>query len=202
MTGFLGELMIDEDFLIKIFNECGSDKSHSHNYERGYSQILPESVNNMLEIGIANHSKDQSSLLAWEKLYPNASIYAIDIDESKLINERNIKSFIVNQFDREALNQFSKNLNIEFDLVIDDGVHLLMPTIDTFEAIFPLISKDGVYCIEDVRKNLPAWAEGHQMVEALSEYFDSRSDVSYEIFDTRPGVDDDSIIFSIKRFNS
>lgn len=192
--------MVNKTFLMELLNESGSDKSVSHNYEIAYSQILPDTLNNMLEIGIGcyNNSND-TSLRAWEKLYPNANIYAIDIDETKLINKEKIKSFKVDQFSVSELNNFSKNLDVKFDVIIDDGVHLLSPTIATFEALFPCLNDNGVYCIEDVRKNLPMWAEDHQMVSTISEYLNSRNDVSYEIFDTRPNIDDDSIVFAIRK---
>lgn len=191
--------MIDKTLLVELFNMSGSDKSSSHNYENGYSLILPESIEAMLEIGIANYANDRTSLLAWEKLYPNALIYAIDIDENKLINNGNIKSFKVDQLDKNGLDEFAKNVNQKFDVIIDDGIHLLDPTIQTFESLFQLISNNGVYCIEDVKKNHPLWAENQQTIEGLSSYLDSRYDVRYEIFDTRIGHDDDSVIFCIRR---
>lgn len=191
--------MIEQNLLKNKFNEYKSDKSESHNYEIAYSKILPDTLNNLLEVGIGNYNNNDSSLYAWRDIYPDANIYAIDNDSSKMINENNIKSYLVDQFYNDQLEDFCKNIDIKFNVIIDDGVHLFDQSINTFEHLINLLDDNGVYCIEDIKKDLPRYVEGHQLLEQFIEYFSKNENYAYEIFDTKPNINDDSVILCIRK---
>jgi hypothetical protein len=191
--------VIDKTLLKNKFDEYNSDKGWSHSYQDAYSEILPDRLNNLLEVGIGNYNNNESSIYVWRDIYQNAKIYAIDNDPSKLINEKNIHSFLVDQFHSDQLQNFVDEISIKFDVIIDDGVHLFDQSINTFEHLIHLLDDNGIYCIEDVKKDLPRYVDGHQLLEQFIEYFSVNNNYAYDIFDTNLGVNDDSIVICIRK---
>jgi hypothetical protein len=87
------------------------------------------------------------------------NIYAVDINPEckKFENEfPNVKIFIGNQGSDEFLN-FVKTQVPSIDIFIDDGSHMNSHIIKTFETLYPNISLDGTYLIEDLHTSY--WAE-------------------------------------------
>lgn len=188
---------MDKNKLKAAFDKSGSDKSSTHKYESGYAQILPESVSNLLEIGIANGYATVSSLTAWAELYPNAQIVGADIVPEKMINTRTIRSFLVDQSSRDSLEQFKSGVGMQFDVIIDDGSHYFMDALLTYEMLFDdLLKNDGIYIIEDIGKE-GSWA---QMKHQWEAYMITVDQVTYGFIDTRPEIsNDDSLLLWIKK---
>jgi hypothetical protein len=124
------------------------------------------------------------------KLYPNAEIIGLDNMEYKLINEGNIKSFLVDQSSAESLSKFASSWKTSIDAILDDGSHNIDHYLLTFEHLFPLLSDDGVYLIEDV------WSG--QVFEDTKAFFSNREDVYFNVHD-KTETAGDSIIFEIRR---
>ena len=154
--------------LTDLMNYYGSDKGgfdKDHNFSDYYSTIFfdkKESVKNILEIGLGtNNIKVQSnmglqgkplaSLRAWKDYFVNANVYGADIDKEILKNEDRIKTFYVDQTNAISISELYKNIgNINFDIIIDDGLHEYNANICLFENSFKYLSKQGIYIIEDV----------------------------------------------------
>jgi hypothetical protein len=192
---------MDKKFLGSLFVKHGSDKSDPHNYEETYAKVLPETLENLLEIGISNTDAEHSSLHAWAELYPDAKIWGADIAINKLINDKNISSFLLDQSSPTSLNNFKLFLNKQFDVIIDDGSHQFEDAKITLEILLEKVKDDGIYCIEDIAKT-PLWYCG-QTVDQWKKYLDTRNDVNYVIYDSREDLekDDDSIIICIRKNN-
>ena len=154
--------------LTDLMNYYGSDKggfNKDHNFSDYYSTIFfdkKESVKNILEIGLGTNNikvpsnmglqgKPLASLEAWKDYFVNANVYGADIDKEILKNEDRIKTFYVDQTNAISISELYKNIgNINFDIIIDDGLHEYNANICLFENSFKYLSKQGIYIIEDV----------------------------------------------------
>lgn len=116
-------------------------------YEKHFSALRDKPIK-LLEIGILNGG----SLQMWkEYFHPDSLIVGIDLNpncKEHEDTERNIHVRIGNQADEKFLQSLVDEFG-EFDLVIDDGSHHVDHVNKTFKFLFPKISKDGTYFIED-----------------------------------------------------
>ena len=103
-------------------------------------------VKAVCEIGL----QTDRSLRMWEEFFPNAVICGLDIDPAcKRFEGERRKVFIGNQSDREFLYSVLDRVGTSFDIVIDDGSHLVEHQQATFEILFPEMAGHGIYAIED-----------------------------------------------------
>jgi hypothetical protein len=148
-----------------ILSANKSDKA-SHTYDIIYSYIfnkLGESNNlNVLEIGLGTNNptlissmgsngRPGASLYAWRDYLPNASIYGADIDRDILFQADRIKTSFVDQLDLQTLNNLIPTFNnIQFDLIIDDGLHSIGANFNTLLFALNNIKNNGWIVIEDI----------------------------------------------------
>lgn len=126
-----------------------SDKWSSYlvYYDQLFSSILNNKIN-LLEIGVQNGG----SLETWAEYFSNGENFiGCDINtkcaDLKYSDER-IKVIIGNINSKDVV-QSIKNLNISFDIIIDDGSHLSPDIISSFILYFPLLKPGGIYIVED-----------------------------------------------------
>lgn len=160
-SGIIGELL----------KRYGSDKSTTHNYDLVYELLFsnPSEVNAVLEIGIgspnlkivSNMGDDANpgaSLKAFRDFYSNAEIWGADIDEEILFKEERIRTFMLNQLDDSSFEKLIKNVDSEFDLVIDDGLHSIDANMNVLHFFIPMIRSGGYVIIEDIPEvSVPFW---------------------------------------------
>ena len=91
-----------------------------------------------------------ASLFMWEAYFPNADIYALDIDPSVLVNQGRIRSFQCDQGDGGSLLNVLPYLGHGFDFIVDDGSHIPEHQVKTARTFFPLLASGGIYAIEDI----------------------------------------------------
>jgi len=160
-----------------LFDKYGSDKSTGHNYECLYGPILKntEAITAVLEIGLGTDNVDVvsnmgqagrpgASLRAFRDFLPRALIYGADVDSGILFEESRIQTFFVDQTDLASFETLGQNLQAEFDLIIDDGLH--SPNANVAVLIFALgkLKRGGSFVVEDIAQSaLPVW----QVVAAL-----------------------------------
>ncbi|TCP70399.1 class I SAM-dependent methyltransferase [Baia soyae] len=122
-------------------------------YEHHFQRFVNQKVN-ILEVGVSHGG----SLQMWKNYFgPQATIYGIDIDQRcKCVEEDQIKVIIGDQGDRNFWRAIKPELP-EFDIIIDDGGHLIHQQIITFEEMFPALLNNGVYLVEDLHTNY--WSE-------------------------------------------
>ncbi|MEP1470504.1 MAG: class I SAM-dependent methyltransferase [Halieaceae bacterium] len=114
-------------------------------YERYFSAYRGRPVN-LLEIGVYRGG----SLEIWREYFgPQATIHGIDINPDA-INHAPVgsKIHIGSQGDPDFLKSVA-SAHGPFDIVIDDGSHLMPHQIDTFETLYPLMHERGIYVCED-----------------------------------------------------
>lgn len=164
--------------LCEIAYKHQTDKGEHHGYTPHYDVALYTDrtlVQNVLEVGIGYASHGQpvywpfgASLRMWEEYFPFANIYGMDISPEVLINEGRIKSYLTDQSKACALMDTMYSLpRTLFDLIVDDGSHVLEHQVLTANLYLPFLLPGGWYFIEDVNENpanvisrLPPYTKG------------------------------------------
>jgi len=143
------------DQLSKLFDKHGSDKGPSHHgYSKHYFEILKGLQNSpliFLEIGVGGyHYPDRGggSLKAWEEFFPHAHIHGIDIYQKTFLNKGRVHTHLVSQSDEQSLKNLIRTIGAP-DVILDDGSHINFESIISFETLFPLLKKEGIYIVED-----------------------------------------------------
>ncbi len=132
------------------------DKGSTHSYIPIYESIFAPLKNLQLTIVEAGVF-DGGSLLLWNNYFSNANIIGLDIRKWKNFEQANFEK-ILSQNKRisfiqadatspEILNYIPKNI----DIFIDDASHIYEDQIKTYDIIYPLINKNGLYIIEDIK---------------------------------------------------
>ena len=152
--------------LCDIMKNFGSDKGLGwHNYTTMYECLFNEmklDKLNIFELGIgSNNIKIPSnmgknghpgaSLLGWELYFPNSNIYGADIDKNILFETVRIKTFYCDQTDPKAIaTMFNEIGPVEYDIIIEDGLHDAHANIIFFENSFKFLKSNGIYIVEDI----------------------------------------------------
>ena len=133
-----------------------TDKLGDHDYiEKYVTHFLPlkNKNNTILEIGIGGYSGDLTggnSLRMWKHYFKNSQIYGIDLHDKSHVQEHRITAFQGSQDNENFLNRVVDSIGV-IDIVIDDGSHINGHVIDTFKILFPSLSENGMYIIEDTQ---------------------------------------------------
>ena len=163
--------------LTQLMEKHGSDKGgygREHNFSDFYSKLFFDrtKIKKLLEVGLgsndinvpSNMGEDGvplASLRAWKDYFLNATIYGADVDKKILKNEEKIKTYYVDQTDKNSINEMWKNIGEkDFDIIIDDGLHNFKANICLLENSLQYLSKTGIYIIEDIyRKQIKLYED-------------------------------------------
>jgi SAM-dependent methyltransferase len=115
-------------------------------YERHFAPFINHSVT-LLEIGCGAGG----SLQMWKRfLGPHARIIGLDVDpRCKAFEDDQIAVRIGKQQDAEFLESIVQEAG-PLDIVIDDGSHVMADIAASFVHLYPQLSKNGVYLVEDL----------------------------------------------------
>lgn len=208
----------NNDLLTNLASLYGTDKGSTntqenrwgwpvHSYTGLYSQFFHFSRANIkyvfeCGIGTTNSSVKSSmgsagspgaSLRMWRDYFPNALIIGADIDSEVLFAENRIKTYFVDQLDRNSVRGMWAEVNVShFDLMIDDGLHTFDAGVTLFEESIHKLAPGGIYVIEDVSP--------HSM-KLFREYFSGKEfQVSYYLLSVGSYyVNDNNLIVVRKR---
>jgi len=101
-----------------------------------------EDIKTLLEIGI----EGGGSLKIWKNYFPNALIHGVDIQKKCMKEEaKRIKISIGDQADSKFLTTLG-----DYDIIIDDGGHMMEQQKTSFKHLFSHVNSGGVYVIEDL----------------------------------------------------
>jgi cephalosporin hydroxylase len=131
----------------------------THEYTPIYWDLMhkqKDMVKSVLEIGVNRGC----SLRMWEEFFPNAQIVGLDIEPSALVHGGGrIQCFHADQNDPHSL---TKALDIAgqhpYDLIIDDGSHLMHHQAISLATLLPYLSDTGAYVVEDIPRD-QGWAD-------------------------------------------
>ena len=195
------DLYQSQNFYINhLFDLYGSDKGslsdntekpypwHAHSYGSYYSKLFDhcrDSIKLVFECGIGTNNpnlvssmningKPGASLRAWRDYFSNALIYGADIDKTILFEEDRIKTFFIDQKNKDDIMNMWLQINkSDFDLIVDDGLHNYKAAITLFESSIKYLKYNGIYIIEDVQDS--------DLIE-FKNYFDQKlSSYNYNI---------------------
>ena len=115
-------------------------------YEKEFSEWKNKSVT-ILEIGVSQGG----SLQMWRRFFgPFSKIIGIDINSRyKKLEEEGIYIRIGDQSDVKFLETIISEFGVP-DIIIDDGSHIMDHVIKSFEFLYPKLSKNGIYVVEDL----------------------------------------------------
>jgi len=124
---------------------------YSQFYEKHFSDFKDKKIN-LLEIG----SYFGSSAAAFSKYFPHAKIFCIDINLSNFRYEsKNIFPFGLDATNSKMVKRFLDKINLGenpfFDIIIDDGSHLLSHQLKSLDIFYNTVSPGGYYVIEEYR---------------------------------------------------
>ncbi|MGL4290663.1 MAG: class I SAM-dependent methyltransferase [Phreatobacter sp.] len=115
-------------------------------YERHFSRFVNTDVV-FIEIGCGQGG----SLQMWKRYFgPHARIIGIDVNSAcKAYAEDQIDIRIGDQSDGSFLDKIVKEFGAP-DIVLDDGSHVMSHIRASFAALYPKLSRNGVYFVEDL----------------------------------------------------
>lgn len=115
-------------------------------YERHFKDFVYKPVT-FLEIGCGLGG----SLQMWKRYFgPHARIVGIDVNqECKKFEEDQVTVYIGEQQDRQFLQRMIEETGVP-DIVVDDGSHKMSHITASFQFLYPLMLKNGVYLVEDL----------------------------------------------------
>ena len=127
--------------------QYNTDK-YAHGFIDVYEPYFNEVSNSkhILEIGVYYGG----SLKYLSDKFKDGNMYGIDIEDKTQYDEERVKTYIVNQEDRDSLNGFLKEVDVEFDIIIDDGGHTMKQQQVSFGILFKRLKKGGIYILEDL----------------------------------------------------
>ena len=109
---------LHQNFMIENSN---SDKVSHHGYHRFYPWFLAHLQGqdiNLLEIGIDR----TESLKLWKGYFGKINLHGIDIN-TKVFYDKEVSLHRVDQSSDAELENFAKNIGINFDVILDDGIN-------------------------------------------------------------------------------
>ncbi len=149
--------------LAMLFKKWGSDKAANDFYNTIYANIFKEAgvVKKIFEIGLGTNNTDivsnmgengksGASLRAFRDYLPRAEIYGADFDRRVLFQEDRIKTYFLDQTSLETFEQISDKLGVDFDLMIDDGLHSLSANLHSLNFFLTRLRIGGYAVIEDI----------------------------------------------------
>lgn len=178
--------------LRKIFDEhkrFGSDKwtSYFETYDNHFNRYRDKAIA-LLEIGIQNGG----SLEIWGKYFPKATrILGCDIEEKcrdLTFEDPRIEVFVGDANSPSIYDSLIKDTP-SFDIIVDDGSHIVEDIIRSFAMYFPKLKPGGVYVIEDLHTSYwPQWGGGTDLTLSSMGFLKLLADVPNKEFwrDGRP----------------
>lgn len=155
-----------------------SGHKYTYIYEK-YLHQLQEKEISLLEIGVAHGG----SLRMWEEYFPNARLYAIDINpECQRHSSARSTVFIGDATDPDFMKQTVFPVAGEtFDLIIDDGSHRNDHIIKAAESLFSHVKYGGYYFIEDFTVTTLKGSCWHAPYKGFTDFFEFAAYLSREI---------------------
>lgn len=153
--------------LVDIASGLDTDKNTTHSYLPVYEKYLTSrrtTAKHVLELGV----QTGGSLLLWQRYFPHAEIYGVDIDISKnqIHNEPRIHITEGDAYTDTVMQELGKRT---YDVIVDDGPHSKDSMLYFAKHYTRMLNKDGILIIEDVQDI--AWKD--DIINAFPEEYRS-----------------------------
>jgi len=161
--------------LCEIMGRNNSDKGNIniknswHNYTPIYYTLfndLRDKELRIFELGLGTNKKNLpsnmgkngtpgASLYGWKEFFSNSYIYGADIDKDILFNTDRIKTYYCDQTNKDIIKEMWKSPDLEenFDIIIEDGLHEFDANVCFFENSIHKLKSKGYYIIESIITN-------------------------------------------------
>lgn len=154
--------------LCNIMDKFGSDKGNHthHNYTTLYDKLfscMRDDPIRIFELGIGTNNlsipsnmgadgKPGASLFGWAAYFGKAKIFGADIDRGILFQTDRINTYFCDQTSKDSIELLwsQPELQENFDIIIEDGLHELHANVTFLENSIHKLKKGGYYIIEDV----------------------------------------------------
>ena len=158
------------DVLSQLGIKYGTDKAEHHQFTPFYNSHLEkhrDEFKNVMEIGILTNA----SLRMWEDYFTNATIVGVDNEVRQEYEADRVKIFLADQSQPHQLQRVIDQTTTEYDMILDDGSHLVPHQYISWGTLFPYVKSGGYYIIEDLHCNFfpkwPDWKNNDVMINAL-----------------------------------
>lgn len=147
----------------------GSDKGTRHHAPHGYSLFYDmlfagrrKDKMNVLELGLQiatekmrektelREGTQAPSIAMWSNYFPNSKIYGADISDFSNMTGKNFQ-FIHADLSCQKDIEKILDLQITFDIIIDDASHATYDQKLCFANLFPVLRENGLYIVEDLQ---------------------------------------------------
>jgi hypothetical protein len=182
LSCFLRMESLDEIALRHGTDKASNKNAFTHIYERLIEPLRNEPIR-LLEIGVLRGA----SLRMWEDYLAEASIIGVDRNPTTAdcASDR-VQIVIAEQADDDAIRGIAEERG-PFDVVIDDGSHIPAHQISTLAALWPALTRGGIYIIEDIHSSyFPRWDGGFRKPGSFIEYLKDRIDDLNSYWHQRP----------------
>ena len=177
IDGLVGINAFRRTELCELMRIVGSDKGLSrHNYTAVYASLfagLRSRPLRFFELGIGTNNpalpstmgaagRPGASLRGWSRFFPEAQIFAADIDRQILFREPRITTFFCDQTNPDSVRALwsAPELGDDFDVIVEDGLHTFEANLVFLEGSLHKLKRSGLYIIEDVsNSDLPRWRD-------------------------------------------
>jgi hypothetical protein len=135
-----------------LIDSIRTDKDTLHSYLETYEKLFKEkrfTSTAIMEIGIA----EGGSIKLWNDYFTNARIFGLDIMSMKnSVNDIKYNYPRINLLlNTDAYNMDVNVFKNKFDIIIEDGDHLLSNQIKFLKNYLSILEDDGILIIEDVQ---------------------------------------------------
>lgn len=127
--------------------------NHSREYFKNVFEVGLGTNNPNIKSNMTVNGKPGASLRMWRDYFKNAQIFGADIDRNILFEEDRVKTFYVDQLDPKSIEQMWSQIDVEFDVILDDGLHTAEANLCFFKNSFHKLKDNGIYIIEDIVLN-------------------------------------------------
>lgn len=138
-------------------------------YENIFSSFDLNQNINLLEIGVDTGT----GMELLKRVFPNSKICGIDI---RNLSSSVGKVWVGDQKDEKFLDSVNSNEG-PFDIIIDDGSHMMDDQIKTFEFLFPKMNPGGIYLVEDTHTSYWKSHNGGHGVDSFMNYSKNLTDL-------------------------
>jgi MycE methyltransferase N-terminal len=140
------------DLAIKYGSDkWGSVHWYTQHYQRNFAEVQYDPLR-ILEIGIGGYNYESiggESLYTWQRFFPRALVYGLDIYAKPAVTGPRIRAVQGDQNDPAFLAELGAEAG-PFDIIIDDGSHINQHIVTSFTHLFPHLRPGGWYVIEDL----------------------------------------------------
>lgn len=148
--------------LTKISLKTKTDKSFWHKYTEVYDLLFKKirtkvECPRILEYGVFKGESIQTYL----DFFSQVEIHGVDIlpERPEWPKAANVKYYKVDQGERTQVKKFLTDLNLYFDLVIEDGGHRPDQQFNSLIETIPYVKPGGAYILEDLHTSM----KGHPL---------------------------------------